>query len=317
MGDIQEGQTNLVMLCPLTVGLWLAQAGRPRGGDGGKEWVAGILIALAAAIKVTPIVFLAYFLLTRRWRVVGGIVLGLGLWLVLVPGLLFGFGQNLHWLESWARVMIFPYVAQGHVEYFSGQSVASFVSRLLRHVPAFENHAGAAVFVNVVDWSAGVVKWIIRGLLLGAGLAGAGWILARRRRREHGRAGGDAGTLAARAYLVEIGAVAAFMLWASERTWVPHYVSLVLTLAAVACVAAGGSTNTRQRLAWVALSVAAVALMLTSDLNKAFGPDAFDYFKTFGICLGPSVLLVGVLLEPRVSAGDPIEGVGAHAGRGS
>lgn len=297
IGDIQQGQTNLLMLLPLTLGLWLAQDGCMRGmaRGGGRDLAAGILIALAIAIKVTPLIFLIYFLGRQRWGVVAGILVGLVLWLLLVPGALFGWQRNLVWLAGWMQVMIMPYVAQGSVDYYSGQSIASLVSRLLRQVPVFINHSGTSVYVNVVDWPEPLVRWIIRGVLGVMGLVGMGWLW-----RNRPRAAGveQEGRGVARQYLLETAAVAVFMLWASERTWVPHYVALGLALAAVATVAGDREMPARIR-SWAlaALGFAAAAMVLTSDLNKLlFGPDGGEYVKTFGVCLWPALGLVLVIL---------------------
>ena len=284
IGDVQEGQTNLLMLLPLVCGLTLAQVGRPT-----TDWLAGVLVALAAAIKVTPLVFLPYFLLRRRWRVAAATVLGLAIWFLLVPGLAFGWAQNLRWLGQWHRIMIAPYITRGHVAYAGGQSLASVLSRTLRHVPPITDGAtGQALpyYLNVVDWPEPIVGWIVRAVLLAIVLVGIVWM------------GRPLLTLRSRRFVVEAGALAAFMLWASERTWVPHYVTLVLTLFAAGMVLSDPTepTTTRRR-ARNALIVAAGLMALTGDLGKAFGPDGNKITRTLGVSLWSSVLLVAVIVR--------------------
>ncbi len=286
IGDMQEGNTNLLMLLPLVAGLAAVQRER-RGAD----WLGGLLVALAISIKVTPLIFLPYALLRRRWTwalAVGGGVL---LWLLLIPGLVFGWHQNLRWLGQWASIMIQPYVAHGEV-HLGGQSIPSLLTRLLRHVPAIVSEQGGVVeghALNVVDLPEMIVNWISRGVLVVIGITGALW------------ARPPLPTLRSRRYVIEIGAVAAFMLWASQRTWVPHYVTLVLTLFAVAMVASDSAEPARaRRRAWLALALSAGLMALTGDAQKII-PGCGHCAKTFGVSFWASVLLVVALVTSRGS----------------
>jgi hypothetical protein len=285
-GDVQEGQTNLLMLLPLVAGLALAQVEQP-GADG----LAGLLVALAVAIKVTPVAFLPYFLFRRRWTLTLAASLGLIVWFVVIPGLAFGWEQNLKWLGQWCHIMIVPYVARGHVVYPGGQSLASLLSRTLRHVPPISSGAsGEALpyYFNVVDLPAPVVGWIIRGVLLAIVVAGVFW--ARR----------PVTTFRSQRYVLEIGAIAAFMLWASERTWVPHYVTLVLTLFAVGMVLSNpAESETVRHRAWWALVLAACLMAFTGDLGKIFGPHGNKFTRTLGVSLWASVVLVAAIVPAR------------------
>lgn len=295
MGDLQAGQTNLLMLLSLVAGLRVAQRETP-----GSSWAAGLLIALATAIKVTPVIFLAYALFRRRWRLGSAIALGLLVWLVVVPALVFGWEQNWRWLGQWTSIMVAPYVVHGQVEYFTGQSLPSMISRLLRHVPAFVTSGVGGVgragepephYVNVADLPEPVVGWIIRGVLLAVVLGGAVW--ARR----------PLASLRSRRYVLEVGAVAAFMLWASQRTWVEHYVVIALTLLAVGVVLSdpGQPEAIRRRAGWVL--AASVGLMaLTSDVVKVIAADGGHYVRTLGVPFWASVLLVSVIVTARAEA---------------
>jgi hypothetical protein len=280
--DIQEGQTNLLMLLPLTLGLCAAQADAA-------VWktLGGILVGFAVCIKVTPLVFLIYFLWKRQWHTAGGIIAGLVLGLLLIPAAIFGWSQNLTWLRQWARIMIVPYLQGGHLTYFVGQSIPVFITRLIRHVPAFPMHPDArhpAHYVNVINVSAPVSDLVVRVVLVGIGLTGLWW--SRKRLP----------TLRHRRYVMEIGGVAAFMLWASPRTWVPHFVTLILTLVAAGMILSDPlmAYITRRR-ALIALSVAAFLMFLTTDAAKIFGPDGHRWMLTIGVSLWASVLLMLVI----------------------
>ena len=60
IADMQYGNTNVVILA-LCVGTVAADL-RDRA------WLAGLLLALAVTIKLTPVVLLGWFLARRRWR---------------------------------------------------------------------------------------------------------------------------------------------------------------------------------------------------------------------------------------------------------
>jgi hypothetical protein len=287
VGDAQAGQLNLVMLLALVGGLRVAQAGTGCG-----DRLAGLLLALAMSIKVTPLAFLPYVLLKRRWQIAAFTVVGLAVWLLVVPSLVFGWAQNWRWLGQWSRIMIVPYVVHGQVAYGTGQSLAAVLTRLLRAEPAFVTWEGGVPvshYLNILTLPAPVIGVIIRALVVLLAVVGATWV-----RR-------PLATLACRRYLIEAGGVALFMLWASERTWVSHYVTVVLALVAVGTVAddAAEPDAVRRRARW-ALAAAMVSLAVTSDVAKVLGPSGAQYVRALGIPFWGSVLLGWAL----VGAGD-------------
>ncbi len=112
--DMQEGQVNFLALLPLVAGLYFAQ----RETAHADVW-AGALIGLGAAVKVTPIVFIAsLFLWRRRWCVAFCGVVTIVACSLLVPAVFFGSGiPNLQWLRQWMGVMIVPYAMNGRIVY--------------------------------------------------------------------------------------------------------------------------------------------------------------------------------------------------------
>ncbi len=283
IGDMQEGQMNLFMLTPMVAGLFLAQLEQPR-----TDWLAGWLIGLAVCIKVTPIIFLIYMLWRRRWRVAAAMVLGTLFWIFPVGALAFGWQQNLIWWNQWTHIMITPYVLKGAVSVYSGESIPSFLYRLLTHVPAFitSHHGGQKLwYVNVLNLRPATARLVVRMVLVIIGLTGLLWMYRR------------LPTLQCRRYIMEIGAVAAFMLWAEEWCWVPHYVTLVLTIAAAGMIAVDDQAPAQAaRRAWLALWVAAVLMLFTSDAVKIFGPHASNWGRTLDPSLFAGIGLVLVIL---------------------
>jgi hypothetical protein len=106
-------------------------------------------------------------------------------------------------------------------------------------------------------------------------------------------------TLRCPRYLLEVGGVAAFTLWFSERTWVHHYVSFVLMLCAAGAILSDpGQLERTRRLVRAALVLFSVATVFASDAGRVFGPDGVDWAKSAGVFLWPSVLVTVTAISP-------------------
>jgi alpha-1,2-mannosyltransferase len=278
MLDMQEGQTNLLVLLPLVAALYVVQKE-----TSASDVLAGSLIGLAMAFKVTPAMFAAYFLWKRRWTVAASALASTALLSLVVPAMVFGWDQNLRWLEQWVGIMIVPYLTQGKVVYAMSQSFGSFALRLLSAVPAFVTDRNGAVeehYMNAFALSQGAVYLIVRGVMVAVALTGLVWTRHR------------LATLRSPRYLLEIGSVSAFTLWFSERTWVHHYVSFVIMLCAAGAILSDPAQVERtRRLVRAALVLFAVATVFASDAGRVFGPDGVDWAKSVGVFLWPSVLV--------------------------
>jgi alpha-1,2-mannosyltransferase len=276
--DMQEGQTNFLALLPLVAALYVAQRD-----TAATDALAGVLIGLAIAVKVTPVVFAAYFFWKRRWVVAASAVAGVAFWSLAVPAVVFGWDQNLRWLEQWVGIMIVPYVTEGTVVYAMSQSFGSFALRLLAATPILESSRGGLVeplYMNLFALSHGVVYQFVRATMIAAAIAGLVWT-----RR-------PLPTFRCPRYLIEIGGVAAFMLWFSERTWVHHYVSFVLTLCAAGAILSDPEQPERaRRFVRRALIVFSFATFFASEAGRLLGPDGVDWAKGVGVFLWPSVFV--------------------------
>ena len=276
--DMQEGQVNFLALLPLIAGLYVAQRETVAG-----DLSAGWLIGLGAAVKVTPVVFIAYFLWKRRWRVALSGVVSLVACSVLLPALFFGWDQTIRWLGQWMNIMIFPYAVGGKVVYATTQSVGSFALRLLTPQAAFEIHRDDVFrygYMNLAALSGDVVHKMVRVAMAAVAIGGLVWTWR------------PLPTLRSQRYVLEIGAVAAFMLWFSERTWVHHYISFILTLSAAGMVLSDPAVSEpRRRLMKRLLIFFAIAAACASDLGRLFGAHGVEWAKAFGVFLWPSVLL--------------------------
>lgn len=99
------GQPNVGLLALVLGGLMLDRAGR--GG-----W-AGVLFALAAAIKAFPVVVLVYLIWRRRWKAAISMVASCVLFFYVLPGLLRGFDRTQKELTVWANGMLFSNNEEG------------------------------------------------------------------------------------------------------------------------------------------------------------------------------------------------------------
>jgi alpha-1,2-mannosyltransferase len=112
---VSFGQVNLLLMALVYVDLWLLERGHR---------LAGVGIGLAAAIKLTPAVFVAYLLVTRRWRAaataVATAVAATLLAAAVAPGATRTFFTEALW--DTGRV--------GKLEYVSNQSLLGLVARL-------------------------------------------------------------------------------------------------------------------------------------------------------------------------------------------
>jgi hypothetical protein len=278
MLDMQEGQMNLLVLLPLVAALYIVQRE-----TSASNALAGFLIGLAMAVKVTPVMFAVYFLWKRRWAVAASVLGSTALLTLVVPAMVFGWDQNLRWLEQWVRIMIVPYLMQGKVVYAMSQSFGSFALRLLSAVPAFVTDRNGVVadhYMNAFALSQGVVYQIVRGVMIAVALTGLVWT-------RH-----QLGTLRCPRYLLEIGGVSAFTLWFSERTWVHHYVSFVLMLCAAGAILSDPTQlELTRRPVRTALVLFSVATVFVSEAGRVLGPDGVDWAKSAGVFLWPSVLV--------------------------
>jgi hypothetical protein len=159
IGDLQHGNINILILFLVTAGLYAFHRGR----DG----LAGMLLALAICCKVTPALFVFYFLWKRQWKLLAGCMAGMLLFLFFIPGLCLGWHDNLALLNSWYQQMIVPFLRDGIItSEHPNQSLPGVLCRLFTHSPSFCAYPNDVYtpteyhnFLSLrMDW----VRWIIR-----------------------------------------------------------------------------------------------------------------------------------------------------------
>lgn len=275
--DLTHGNVNIVILF-LVVGSLYAFRQR-------RDGVAGLLLALSIACKITPALFVPYFIWKRAWGMLAGCTVGLVLFFGLIPGLQFGMERNAEFLHSWVDKMVVPYVVRWEVTSdHNNQSLPGFAARMLTHRPSFADYVNDIYtpleYHNIVTLDESVVRWLLKGTML----AFAGLVMWTCRtpisRRTDWR-------LAAEFSIVVIG-----MLLFSERTWKHHCVTLLLPVSVlVYCLVRYWSDRVVRYTSLGALSLSVVLTSLTSTglfsdhdrlgkLAQAYGGFVWAFFIT-------------------------------------
>jgi alpha-1,2-mannosyltransferase len=281
VGDLQHGNVNLFILFLVVAALTAFSRKR--------DFLAGLVLALAIACKLTPALFIPYFLWKRAWRCLAGCVVGVILFLCpgVVPGGLLGFEENQQQLTSWYREIVCPYLIDNKVDAkYSNQSLVGVVFRLTTHTPSFakfnfdEDRWEPVAFANVVNLEPGQARWIVQACqVLFVSL-----VLWRCRAPLAARGGWRLS--------VEFGVVLIGMLLFSERTWKHHCVTLVLPFAVLCYYLAVEGRRSKRNWIIAALVVTTLLLSTTStELLENFGRQA----QVYGAYLGAFLILLTAL----------------------
>jgi hypothetical protein len=291
LSDLQHGNINILILFLTTAGLTAFRNNRLP--------LAGTLIALAGAIKVTPLLFIPYFALKQQWRVVAWSAIGLGIFLVFLPATILGFERNWWLIRSWSGAMIEPYVFDGQVETLqTNQSLPGVLSRLLTDCPGIELEDGTQLRINWVHLRPETATWLVKGVNLTV-LAWVGW-LSRSRLTQRCDT-----RLACEYALVFIA-----MLLVSERSWKHHFVTMTLPYAALVAHARHDRHTTRTRgFVWATIAAAFLLMASTSsELGGWLGGTGHKLAQGYGMfCASAIVVLLALsVLHLRPGLQTPI-----------
>jgi len=157
------GQVNLILLAVMLSAFVCLRHGR--------EWGAGVLVALAVGIKAFPLMAVGYFVYRRHWTALLSLVASLLVFFLVVPFAVRGPDQGADDVTVWASGMLFKYdagsIGQRTERAYSwkNQSLVGLSNRLLRHKKADDN-PDSEYYANVVDWDFRTVNAIIVGVAL-------------------------------------------------------------------------------------------------------------------------------------------------------
>lgn len=268
LGDLSHGNVNIFIAFLVAAGLELYR----RGHDG----CSGVVFALAIACKITPALFVPYFLWKRSWRWLAGAALGSVLWWGAAPSLAFGLERTATLTTGWFDVMVRPFMLEGRItSEHANQSLPGLLTRLLADTASFvdyDEETGrpfAAERHTLVNLGPGGVDAIVKCCL--AAFAAAVLWLGRSRHRS------------GLAFAAECAVIVLGMLLFSERTWKHHACMLILPAAVLAAAYAAG----QRRLIWIIAAVPVLALV-----PSAAGDRAQDLFLVYGAYTAMYVLML-------------------------
>jgi hypothetical protein len=261
VGDIQHGNTNGFVLGLVALHVWLYRKGR--------DWWAGGALAMAVCIKMTPALFLLYWLYQRNWKLLGGIVLGGVTLAVVIPAAALGPGHYAELTGTWLENLIIPGLIEGawypiHIN----QSLPGVLSRYFLDGPAGDifwnsdddphyQHKQRA-WITFVDLGERNVKLLTRALqTLWVGIAAwaIGW---RKLPRDDGRR------------MLHWGLITLGMMLLNQRTWDHHAPVLLLAAAGIWYALAYGRMKPRTR------QIALAIMLLAGPLLWLGGTSTFD-----------------------------------------
>ena len=258
LSDIQHANTNVFVLFFIVLHLWLYRRGQDLG--------AGISLAVAICLKMTPALFVLYWLYQRNWKLLGYTLAAGVAFIVVVPVAAVGMDHYQAVMGSWLGNMIIPGLVKG--EWFPlhiNQSLSGVVSRLfltgadgdIFYNPEDGSYAGGAEsgFITLMALSSEGAKMLVRlGQVAIVGLMawGIGW---RKLPRDDGRR------------LLHYGMIALGMMLLNQRTWTHHAAVFLIAMVAIWQAIAFGlmRRSVRAPALWAMFGVAAITWITASD----------------------------------------------------
>jgi hypothetical protein len=263
--SLREGNTSHILLLPLIVAFILAGMRR--------DFAAGALIAAVAIVKPPLVLLGGYYLLRGRFRVIAGAIT-LGVVVVALSLLVFGWDMHLVWIREFAAYSGKP---------MAGYNDQSFASALLRFERGFRSYRDFTPY----DLSS---SFQILTLALVLSFAAIGVWACRRRMSQTSPFHQD----------IEPAMVLAFICIASTVSWSHYYVWLLPALALL-FIASERDAPALRPWVWAAFALAAPAIFLGPVLEKGlFGHKVSSLLVSYLLIAG--VLIYGLLIKLRIAA---------------
>ncbi len=279
--DLDDGGPHLILLGILTAGIYSIWQGR--------EKLGALWFGLAIALKVTPALFLPFFLWKRRWKLAGYTVMATMCW-ILLPVLYMGPSWWWSQQRDWTQVAVGSVLGhespatQSNEQQVRNQSLKQTLLRYLVTVP--EDHPlrqkdpGYAPVMNLPPAAAKMVALAVMASLL----AFFGWTT---RRPYEGR--GDP------MWLRDSSALLIIALLLSPITWVQHLVWLVPALYLIAMDSRGKEGLSLP----VKLAMALYGLLAVVLNYELLGRKNFSLLLTIHPFAIGMLLILGILLFDR------------------
>jgi len=299
--NLKLGNANIVILFSVTLGLY--------GLHCGKGVWAGLAVAYATAVKATPGLFGIYLLWTRRgWAMVGGAV-GLLVFLILVPGGVLGWSQNIGALQKFAGEagVKFASPKQGSADDKSedgegdegpravGISLRGTMLKLFSQTVSMHHRAEddtrSVNVLNLAPETTTRLATLLSLVLLGVTI----WLTA-----------GEGARTDAMNLVLSWGLVAVTMLLISPMTRKAHCVVLLIpAMALIAALQQDRLVGFARKAAWVALIFLPAATLVTGE--GLVGERASEYLHAIGTSTWAMLVLfvaTAVCLRQRLTIDD-------------
>ncbi|HOW87470.1 MAG TPA: glycosyltransferase family 87 protein [Candidatus Omnitrophota bacterium] len=92
-----------------------------------KKIMAGVLLALAVTLKISPLAFLAFFFLMKReWKILISAAAGFVFFFFVFPSFVIGFETNFALLKTWVELMSFSQTSAAPQHYLWGELFTPF-----------------------------------------------------------------------------------------------------------------------------------------------------------------------------------------------
>ena len=209
--NIHLGQSNILMMLAIIMAAYYLLKG--------KDLFTGVWLGFAMAYKVTPIFFIFYLLLKRKFKAAFFSVMFFGFFTVAVPMIFYSPSRTISFVESWSKMVLEPFVKGEKVKstnvnyYHSNQSLDAFLNR---HLTTYgeEEYGGLHNWLNPAYFTEGQVSTI--GKLLKLFIVALLGFLAIKSR-----------TVNNRVYPFEIALFLMAILFISPVSWVNHYILIL------------------------------------------------------------------------------------------
>ena len=275
LGDLHHGNNNLLILFLIVAMLTAWRQGYDIG--------AGLLLALATTYKVTPALFFVYFAYKRSWRTVIWGVLGMGIFLLIVPSAIIGPTFNAECLRMWWEPHGDALRRGGGGEPGLHQPIDRGRDLPAAHQPG---HAPGPYSldrdVNLLSLPPELVRMLIKGIVAGLLVMLALLCRTKTRDRRDPR------------LLGEVALVVLTMLFVSERSWKHHYVTVLLPISYLASEFFSTRVGPRGRraivLAW-ALSFSLMAATSPEIGGLFFEGQGHEIAQAYGFFMWAGVVL--------------------------
>ncbi len=280
--------TALVAMSWLSVYLWSKE----------RDVAGGVVLGLAGAMKCTPLLFVAWFLLKRQWKIAAAACAAFMLF-TLSPVLVSGPGQYARMMETWiagvVRGLMDPDPSRGPLgeEKVENLSLRPALARYLMHLPYGHmgrpetsddprrpNNPPSPYYLQFLDlpvfWAGMVVR-----LLMGAFFIWMAWLM------RHPPVSRNSIEI-----LWECAAVSILILLFSPITWVQHGVGVLPALFLICRAALAGFSLSRWQTAAMGAYAIFCLIMSRFFFGRGFVKLANSYrVKTLGFILLLSIVM--------------------------